>query len=220
MEAIWWQIFDILGTLAFSVSGILVAVSRRMDLFGIFVLAAVTAVGGGIIRDTMLGNTPPIALQSGLYFFLIVGAIVATTIILRYFDMDLRLQIMHRSLYLYLAGDTIGLASFTITGTLSGIYYAPNLWVLCITLGVITAVGGGIIRDVLAGKVPTVLIHEVYATASILGSFTLYILYTFEWPLEIASLVSFAVTVSCRFVAIKAKLDVPHIKRKRHDQFL
>lgn len=220
MEAIWWQIFDILGTLAFSVSGILVAVSRRMDLFGIFVLAAVTAVGGGIIRDTMLGHTPPIALQSGLYFFLIVGAIVATTIILRYFDMDLRLQIMHRSLYLYWAGDTIGLASFTITGTLSGIYYAPNLWVLCITLGVITAVGGGIIRDVLAGKVPTVLIHEVYATASILGSFTLYILYTFEWPLEIASLVSFAVTVSCRFVAIKAKLDVPHIKRKRHDQFL
>lgn len=77
MEAIWWQIFDILGTLAFSVSGILVAVSRRMDLFGIFVLAAVTAVGGGIIRDTMLGHTPPIALQSGLYFFLIVGAIVA-----------------------------------------------------------------------------------------------------------------------------------------------
>ena len=74
---------------------------------------------------------------------------------IRYFDAHIRSKVMHHSAYIYLAGDTIGLASFTITGTLSGLYFNPDMWVLIIMLGVITAVGGGVIRDVLAGKVPS-----------------------------------------------------------------
>ena len=176
MESIWWYIFDIMGTLAFAVSGVLVAVSKRMDLFGIFVLAASTAIGGGIIRDLMLGHTPPIALQSSLYFFLIIA--------------------------------------------LSGLYFNPDMWVLIIMLGVITAVGGGVIRDVLAGKVPSVLVHDIYATAALLGSVTLYVLVIFDWPVDVAALISFFTTVSSRVVAIKAKLDMPHVKRKRRGQWL
>ena len=220
MESIWWYIFDIMGTLAFAVSGVLVAVSKRMDLFGIFVLAAYTAIGGGMIRDLMLGHTPPIALQSSLYFFLIIAAMLGTTAMIRYFDAHIRSQVMHHSAYIYLAGDTIGLASFTITGTLSGLYFNPDMWVLIIMLGVITAVGGGVIRDVLAGKVPSVLVHDIYATAALLGSVTLYVLVIFDWPVDVAALISFFTTVSSRVVAIKAKLDMPHVKRKRRGQWL
>ena len=220
MESIWWYIFDIMGTLAFAVSGVLVAVSKRMDLFGIFVLAASTAIGGGIIRDLMLGHTPPIALQSSLYFFLIIAAMLGTTAMIRYFDANIRSKVMHHSAYIYLAGDTIGLASFTITGTLSGLYFNPDMWVLIIMLGVITAVGGGVIRDVLAGKVPSVLVHDIYATAALLGSATLYVLVIFDWPVDVAALISFFTTVSSRVVAIKAKLDMPHVKRKRRGQWL
>ncbi|MBF1325756.1 MAG: TRIC cation channel family protein, partial [Megasphaera micronuciformis] len=115
---------------------------------------------------------------------------------------------------------TIGLASFTITGTLSGLYFNPDMWVLIITLGVITAVGGGVIRDVLAGKVPSVLVHDIYATAALLGSVTLYVLVIFDWPVDVAALISFFTTVSSRVVAIKAKLDMPHVKRKRRGQWL
>ena len=220
MESIWWYIFDIMGTLAFAVSGVLVAVSKRMDLFGIFVLAASTSIGGGIIRDLMLGHTPPIALQSSLYFFLIIAAMLGTTAMIRYFDAHIRSKVMHHSAYIYLAGDTIGLASFTITGTLSGLYFNLDMWVLIITLGVITAVGGGVIRDVLAGKVPSVLVHDIYATAALLGSVTLYVLVIFDCPVDVAALISFFTTVSSRVVAIKAKLDMPHVKRKRRGQWL
>ena len=94
------------------------------------------------------------------------------------------------------------------------------MWVLIITLGVITAVGGGVIRDVLAGKVPSVLIHDIYATAALLGSVTLYVLVIFDWPVDVAALISFFTTVSSRVVAIKAKLDMPHVKRKRRGQWL
>ena len=207
MESIWWYIFDIMGTLAFAVSGVLVAISKRMDLFGIFVLAASTAIGGGIIRDLMLGHTPPIAFQSILYFFLIIAAMLGTTAMIRYFEANIRSKVMHHSANIYL-------------GTLSGLYFNPDMWVLIITLGVITAVGGGVIRDVLAGKVPSVLVHDIYATAALLGSVTLYVLVLFDWPVDVAALISFFTTVSSRVMAIKAKLDMPHVKRKRRGQWL
>lgn len=145
---------------------------------------------------------------------------LGTTAMIRYFDAHIRSKVMHHSAYIYLAGDTIGLASFTITGTLSGLYFNPDMWVLIITLGVITAVGGGVIRDVLAGKVPSVLVHDIYATAALLGSVTLYVLVIFDWPVDVAALISFFTTVSSRVVAIKAKLDMPHVKRKRRGQWL
>lgn len=84
MESIWWQIFDILGTIAFAISGVLVATTRRMDIFGSFVLAAATAVGGGIVRDLLIGRIPPTAFRSGLYFWLIMGSIVGTALLIRY----------------------------------------------------------------------------------------------------------------------------------------
>ena len=85
MDAIWWQIFDLLGTTAFAVSGVFAAISRRMDLFGIFVLSAATAVGGGIIRDILIGNIPPAAFKNSIYLWIILCSMAVITIIVRYF---------------------------------------------------------------------------------------------------------------------------------------
>ena len=154
MQSLWWQIFDVLGTAAFALSGALVAVSRRMDLFGIFVLAAATAVGGGIVRDMLLGNIPPAAFKTSVYLWIILVAMVLSIIGVRYIRVSSRKRLMHGGLVVYLCCDAVGLGSFTVTGTLLGCFYYPAYWILCVTLGVLTAVGGGVIRDVLAGRIP------------------------------------------------------------------
>lgn len=216
MDAIWWHIFDLLGTTAFAVSGVFAALSRRMDLFGIFVLSAATAVGGGIVRDILIGNIPPAAFKNSIYLWIILGSIVIVTLTVRYFNIHMWRRFMGHLSAIYLLCDAIGLGSFTVTGTLLGCYYYPDYWILDITLGVLTAVGGGVIRDVLAGRIPVVLRTEVYATASLLGSVLLYgAVIPFEVPFEVGAIVSFSVTVAIRLVAIRFHLNVPRIRRKK-----
>ena len=206
MDAIWWQM---LGTTAFAVSGVFAAVSRRMDLFGIFVLSAATAVGGGIIRDILIGNIPPAAFKNSIYLWIILGSMAVITIIVRYFNIRMWRRVVGKLSIWYLVCDAIGLGSFTVTGTLLGCFYYPDYWILDITLGVLTAVGGGVIRDVLR--------KEVYATASLLGSIFLYgAVIPFEVPLEVGAIVSFSVTVAIRLVAIRLHLNIPRIRRVRH----
>ena len=140
MDAIWWQIFDLLGTTAFAVSGVFAAISRRMDLFGIFVLSAATAVGGGIIRDILIGNIPPAAFKNSIYLWIILGSMAVITIIVRYFNIRMWRRVVGKLSIWYLVCDAIGLGSFTVTGTLLGCFYYPDYWILDITLGVLTAV--------------------------------------------------------------------------------
>ena len=205
MDAIWWQIFDLLGTTAFAVSGVFAAISRRMDLFGIFVLSAATAVGGGIIRDILIGNIPPAAFKNSIYLWIILGSMAVITIIVRYFNIRMWRRVVGKLSIWYLVCDAIGLGSFTVTGTLLGCFYYPDYWILDITLGV------------LAGRIPGVLRKEVYATASLLGSIFLYgAVIPFEVPLEVGAIVSFSVTVAIRLVAIRLHLNIPRIRRVRH----
>lgn len=216
MESIWWQIFDILGTIAFAISGVLVATTRRMDIFGSFVLAAATAVGGGIVRDLLIGRIPPTAFRSGLYFWLIMGSIVGTALLIRYVRFQDKPIFATRSKQLYLLCDAIGLGSFTITGTLLGYSMYPELWILDITLGVITAVGGGVIRDVLAGLIPGVLKTDIYATASIIGAAVLYVFISLPDVSTVeAAMASFLVTVGIRLLTLQFHWNLPHIARRR-----
>lgn len=221
MESIWWQIFDILGTIAFAVSGVLVAVTRRMDIFGSFVLAAATAVGGGIVRDLLIGRIPPTAFRSSLYFWLIIGTIIFTALLLRYVNFSETSVFMKRSKQIYLLCDAIGLGSFTITGTLLGYSVYPDLWILDITLGVITAVGGGVIRDVLAGMIPGVLKTDIYATAAIVGAIVLYVFICLpDVSTVAAAMASFMVTVGIRLLALHFHWNLPHITRRRPGEWL
>ncbi|WP_026761432.1 trimeric intracellular cation channel family protein [Selenomonas ruminantium] len=169
MDSLTWVIFDIMGTIAFAVSGAMVAIQRRMDIFGIIVLAALTAVGGGMVRDVLAGITPPMALCNVTDFMLSI--IIALLVSMAYSFWPYPPLNKNFMLWLYNMFDTVGLASFTITGMLTGLSRETgNPYVMPVLLGVITAVGGGILRDLMAHRMPAVLYKEIYATAALLGA--------------------------------------------------
>lgn len=152
-------LFDYLGTFAFAVSGALKAVRKGMDLFGLLVLAVVTAIGGGTIRDALLGLRP-FWLQDPTYLLLSVLAVGAVFALYRQIS-------RHEQVLMWF--DAVGLGTFTVIGAAKALDHGAGL-PGAIIFACLTGVGGGMIRDVLAGDVPVVLRREVYASASILGA--------------------------------------------------
>lgn len=196
-----WTFFEIAGTIAFAISGALVGVSRKMDIFGMLVLALSTAIGGGIIRDVLVGNIPPNSFKTSIYILLTV---ITTLIIFLIYRKQILRYVSRRKLRkMYLLADALGLASFTVTGTTIGFNAYPEYPIFAITLGLITAVGGGIIRDVLAQRIPSVLQEEIYALPSIIGGIVFYLIAIIGddyWCL--ASPISFFVVFFLRMIGI------------------
>ena len=167
--SITWLIFETAGTIAFALSGSLVALSRRMDIFGVAVLAALTAVGGGMIRDVLIGAVPPHALADPVWLLLALAVAAAACAVFSF----VRLSRKSRRVFafFYNLSDTVGLAAFSVTGAAAGFYSSPqSRFVLPVMLGLLTGVGGGVLRDLLAQRVPVVLKADVYALASIGGT--------------------------------------------------
>ncbi|WP_261663079.1 trimeric intracellular cation channel family protein [Deinococcus sp. Marseille-Q6407] len=161
------RIFDLLGTLAFAMSGALLAVRKRFDIFGVLVLGAVTAVGGGAVRDTLTGQTPPLFLRDELYAWLSLGGGLLA------FAFGERLARFERTIQIF---DSIGLAVFASSGALGAL--ALGLGPLGVTFaGMLSGVGGGIIRDLIANEVPEVMYRrdQLYATAAALGAAAVYL---------------------------------------------
>ena len=138
-----WIVFDILGTVAFAISGAMVGITKRMDIFGIAVLAILTAIGGGITRDLIVGINPPSAFQNPTDFMLAITFAFIVSIIYG-FDW-LRERKKNYLKILFDISDTLGLAAFTVTGALVGLNQAAGNYVLAVVLGTLTAVGGGIL---------------------------------------------------------------------------
>jgi uncharacterized membrane protein YeiH len=153
------QTFDLLGTFVFAISGTLAAIEKRFDVFGAAVLAFVTAVGGGTIRDVLIGNTPVGWMRDLNYFYLILLAVPVSYFFRSY------IQRLRRTMFLF---DTIGIGLFTILGlkTTLGIGLSP---LIAVMMGTVSAVFGGVVRDVLSREVPLIFRKEIYATACILG---------------------------------------------------
>ncbi len=208
-----WFIFEILGTVAFAFSGAVVGLSRRMDIFGISVLAVMTGVGGGMIRDVLCGITPPSALRSPSG--LLVS--IATALVISALYPVWRVTTHNRKwiVFMYNVSDTIGLASFTVTGALTAFYQFPNSYqyILPTMLGLITAVGGGMLRDMMARRMPVVLYMDVYAMASIVGGLILCFLWTLMES-TYASWLAFGIVVLLRFCAIHFHWQLYHPRRK------
>ncbi|WP_251444185.1 trimeric intracellular cation channel family protein [Veillonella intestinalis] len=208
MELLWFT-FDIIGTIAFAISGTLVGIGRRMDIFGMLVLALATAIGGGIMRDLIVGNIPPNSLRTFTYVFIVMAVTFGVFFIYR----------VRRAHYIgtrwvrrmYLGADTLGLASFTVTGAGIGVYNYPEMPVLAVILGLLTAVGGGVIRDVLAQRVPSVLREEVYALPAIIGGIVYYAFYhAGQW--QMASYSAFIIVVVIRTLALRYSWSLPRIR--------
>lgn len=197
--SISWMIFEFVGTVAFAFSGAMVGIKESMDLFGIVVLSIMTAVGGGIIRDLMVGNIPvnifkhPFSLIIAVIIALIISAFYRLTVF------SIRKNKIFK--FLFQLFDTVGLGAFTVTGTTMSLLMYPEMkYVAPITLGVITAVGGGLLRDMAVPRRPAVLYVDVYATASLLGSVVLCVIWQMGFRIE-ASWSCFIIVVLLRFLA-------------------
>lgn len=211
MDIIWYM-FDMIGTIAFAVSGALVGVARKMDIFGMAVLALATAIGGGIVRDVLLGYFPPNSLRNVVYVTVVLAV---TVIVFLIYNSRYRKHAMGpRSRASYLLADALGLASFTVTGASAGFKLYPELPIFIVLLGTITAVGGGIIRDMLAQRIPSVLKEDVYALPSIIGGIVYYLMVASSWE-SAAVYGAFTVVLVIRLLAIKYNWSLPKVGKTK-----
>ncbi len=192
---------DILGTIAFAISGVLVAIHKKMDLFGILIIAFVTAVGGGTLRDILIGQTPVSWMKDMNFAYAIFGASVFAVLFKR------KINYLRTSLFLF---DTIGIGLYTVVGVEKGINAGLHP-IICIALGTISACFGGVIRDMLCGEIPVIFRKEIYATACILGGVAYFILR--KLPIDTNAVFAIAgfIVIVIRLLAVKFKISLPRI---------
>lgn len=195
-------ILEVVGTIAFAISGALVGIEKKLDLFGVIFLSITTAVGGGIFRDLVLGIVPPVAFVQPIYC-LISGVSGIVTFI--FYKRISRLK------NIISITDALGLGVFTALGSSSALSNnASNLFIV-ISMGLITGIGGGILRDVFVKDIPYVFRKEIYAVASILGAVGVY--FSHGSVPKIASLyICFAITFSIRILSVHLNLNLPVLK--------
>lgn len=203
-------IMEILGTIAFACSGAMMAIRKNLDLLGILVLGITTAVGGGMIRDLIIGVHPPVMFVKPVYVIVASVSIFFLFLVIK-INRD-TIHLLESSLYENILNlmDAIGLGVFTVVGVNSAIQSSMgDMLFLKIFLGVITGVGGGILRDMMANVTPAVLRKHVYACASIIGAVCYCFLIKFLHP-GTAMLVSTALVVLIRVLAKHYEWNLPH----------
>lgn len=195
----FFEVLDLLGTLAFAISGALAGRERRLDLFGLTILAFATAIGGGTVRDMMIGVTPVSWLKDLSYFYTIILGVVMALLFYKKFTF------LRYSLFLF---DTIGLAVFTLIGIQKGMNIGLHP-IICVSLGTITACFGGVIRDILANKIPIIFKQEIYATACIIGGLMYYLLKYFNLEQDVLYAATAGTIVVIRVLAVRYKWSLP-----------
>lgn len=198
--------FEILGTIAFAISGALTALKQRMDMLGVCVLGCVTAIGGGIIRDVILGITPPKTFEHPIY----VTIAIITSLIC--FLPAVQKALQERSLLetrLLILMDSIGLGVFTVVGiqTAQNLSNTNSIFLL-VFVGVITGVGGGVLRDIMAGEKPQIFYRHFYATASIIGALACSILWNYI-DITLNLCLSTAIIIILRLFAARFRWSLP-----------
>lgn len=195
---------DYIGTFVFAISGTLTAANKRLDFFGATVIGFVTAVGGGTLRDMMLGDLPVAWMQNINYFWVIIAG-VAVTIIFRKQVMQLK-----RTLFLF---DTIGIAVFTILGLKKALLLNIDP-PMAVMMGLSSAVVGGVIRDTLCNEVPLIFHREIYATACIAGALVYLLTSYLGIPETICELSTVVSIIIIRIVVVKFNIALPRLDIK------
>ncbi|GAK90744.1 YadS protein [Nonlabens ulvanivorans] len=193
------QVIDLMGTVAFAISGALAAYNKKLDAFGIIIIAFVTAAGGGTLRDILLGVSPVSWMTNMNLVYTILICVLVT------FIFSQKLLKLRKTLFFF---DTIGIGLYTVVGLEMGITAGLHPFI-CVTLGCITACFGGVIRDILVNEIPVIFRKNIYATACIAGGAIYFILRKFDAPEKITFIVSGISVIVIRMLAVKFKWQLP-----------
>ncbi|MDE1770526.1 MAG: trimeric intracellular cation channel family protein [Thaumarchaeota archaeon] len=196
-------ILDLFGTMAFAVTGAFKAIEHKADIVGIIILATITGVAGGTIRDIIIGHFPPHSISDPNY--VIITTITGVTLFFLY-------PKLQKHWNLFLKFDALGLGVFTAIGaTFAYQLFGMNFLAMALA-GMVTAVGGGILRDMFVNEIPMVFVKELYASASFLGVVVFYIVLVVGFQIEVATIGSIVVTTMLRLVAMKYNWNLPKVR--------
>lgn len=199
---------EIVGTVAFALSGALKAIQKNLDIFGVCVLAVFTALGGGVIRDLLLGLTPPRMFYSENYLLTSLGVALVTFLVVRFFHKADGFGIWWDQVFNVC--DALGLGIFAVIGTQAAMQAGfASKFFLCLSTGMITGVGGGALRDMMCVEIPSILRKHIYAVAALAGSLLYYILVFLDLPKTLSTFVAVAVTVTLRILARHYQWNLP-----------
>ena len=208
---------DWIGTISFAISGSLVAIGHGLDLLGVLMVGTITAVGGGIIRDLILGNVPP------LIFYntdVLLAAVITAFLVFIFISVKVNrfAVIRHRVEKVNLIFDSFGLGAFSVAGVqLAWDCGFGEQFVLCVLMGCLTGVGGGVIRDMLVNVKPYVFTKHVYAVASLIGSILYYFILSYTSFSDWGSFIALGVVVVIRFLAAHYRWELPKIPKANED---
>ena len=199
-----YTFLDLVGTFVFALSGAVAAKQRGLDIFGIFSIAFTVACGGGIIRDLCIGAIPPAGLTDRLYLVMVVAA---TLIVIGFYRV---VCVLNEPVLLF---DALGLSAFAVSGARKAIVFEHN-YEVAILLGMVTAVGGGIIRDVLLDRIPVILKKEIYASAAMVGATIVVVGDHFNYSREAVSAIAIVVCFGLRFLGLHFHWNLPSFEDK------
>jgi uncharacterized membrane protein YeiH len=209
LEEILLESFIAIGTIAFAMSGAFKAIRHEFDVLGVLVLGFSTALGGGLIRDALVHRTPSAFIDITPAIYALAGC--GIVLFSRWFSRQHMHELANPEGHTFLFLDALGLAAFTVLGASVGADAGLNAFGI-VMLAAITGVGGGMIRDLLAGEVPLVLKADFYATATIIGALVFYLLYWLSIDVMTASMITFTVTLILRLLAIQYRWQLPKPK--------
>ncbi len=195
------NVLDIIGTAFFAISGALSAMNKRLDLFGVFIIAGATAIGGGTIRDLLIGDQPVAWMTSLVYPITIFSGYLIALLFRK------RLSYLRKTFFIF---DTVGLAIFTIIGVEKGLQFGIEPF-LCIMLGMMTGTFGGVIRDILINDVPLIFHKEIYALVSVIGGLLFIILYKMEVENTITYILTVLTIIIIRTIVVRYNISLPTI---------
>lgn len=196
-----FEILDILGLIAFAISGTLIAIEKKLDIFGVFIIALVTSIGGGTLRDVLIGHTPVTWLTNLQTFYVIFFSTIGGIIFRK------KLNHFRTSIFLF---DTIGIGVFTLIGIEKALL-ADLHPIMCVLLGTFTACFGGVIRDILCNEIPVLFHKEIYATACMAGGILFFILKYFGLNDDIVYVATAGIIVLIRILAVKKNWSFPTV---------
>jgi uncharacterized membrane protein YeiH len=195
------HIVEILGTFSFAVSGTSVAMKKKLDIFGILIISFITSIGGGTLRDIMLGNTPVAWLRDATTINVILASTIGTVLFGKFISK------LNVSLFLF---DSLGLGLFTFIGIQKGMdmHFSNGV---CVAIGMLSGCFGGVIRDTLLNEIPLVFRKEIYASTCILGGAVYFLLHALKVDNQLSQTIGIATIVLLRIIVVRFNLSLPNM---------